>query len=107
MLIRHGRLLAKDALPPLASLVVAARLGQKTRVVVLGLRQSGRARDIGEHRRRFVPLADLGERMRVQAGGALVVILRISRGHLVEVGDSGLEIAQRQRRERPAVERVD
>src|SRR4029077_11321961 len=47
------------------------------------------------------------ERMGAQAGGALEVVLRVTRGDELEIGGGGLEVLQSQCAQRAAVERID
>ena len=92
---------------PFASLDGPACRRQKGRVVVLSLREGRRLRHVGEERLRLVVLTDPGKGMRAQSCGALVVVFRIARDHLVEIGGGGPIVVQRQRAQGAAVERID
>ena len=93
--IRHRRLLAQDALGPFSSLRGAPLRSEEATVVVLGFRQRRRLRDLREECVRPCALADLRKSVGVEAGGALIVVLRVTLGDVLEVGGRGGVVVQR------------
>src|SRR5205085_1280300 len=67
----------------------------------------GRVRDLAERRGGFLVAAERGERAREVQPRAAVVVLRMALHHALEIGKRGLGVAELERRDAAAVERVD
>ncbi len=103
---RHRRLLRENALGPLARLARPALCGEERRVVQVGFRRRGHLGRLLKERVCFLGAAHVGVGVRQQCEGAVGVVFRLTRRHVLEVGGRRGEVVQVNGRNATPVDRV-